>query len=121
MGSTGLGLGDFGEVEIVDFHGGDDHFEGFFAGGADDGAEQLGIIEHFDEGLVEAEVADGATDPSILNEEEARGGSSTKLRRSPPRRTPVLGSRSVSGYRVYVEAAQRMRRQTKWVLDSGAA
>ena len=34
-----LEFGDFGEVEIADLHGGDDHFEGFFAGGADGGAD----------------------------------------------------------------------------------
>jgi hypothetical protein len=35
-------------MEIADFHGGDDHFEGFFAGGANGGAEELDIVEHFD-------------------------------------------------------------------------
>jgi len=70
----GLELGDFGEVEIVDFHGGDDHLEGFFAGGADGGAEQFDVVEHFDDGLVEAEVADGAGDASILDEEKAVAG-----------------------------------------------
>jgi hypothetical protein len=29
-----LELGGFGEVEVVDFPGEDDHFEGFFGGGA---------------------------------------------------------------------------------------
>jgi hypothetical protein len=44
-------------VEIVDFHDGDDHLEGFFACGTDGRAEQFNVIEHFDEGLIEAEVA----------------------------------------------------------------
>jgi hypothetical protein len=38
-GESGLEFGDFGEVEVVDFHGGDDHLEGFFAGGANGRAE----------------------------------------------------------------------------------
>ncbi len=71
MVSTGLELGDFGEVEVTDFHGGDDHFEGFFAGGADGGAEEVGVFEHFDEGLVEAEIADGTGNSAVFDEEEA--------------------------------------------------
>jgi hypothetical protein len=57
----GLELGDFGEMEIVDFHGGDDHLEGFFAGGADGGAAQFDVVEHFDDGLIEALVADSGS------------------------------------------------------------
>src|SRR5580693_7584067 len=58
-------------MEIVDFHGRDDHFEGFFAGGADRGAQKINVIEHFDEGLVEAKVADGGGDAAVFDEEEA--------------------------------------------------
>src|SRR6267154_25774 len=73
-GQPGLELGDFGEVEIVDFHGGDDHLEGFFAGGADGGAQQFHVVQHFDEGLIEAEVADGAGNLPLLNKKEAIAG-----------------------------------------------
>src|SRR5258708_5159301 len=58
-------------MEIVDFHGGDDHFEGCFAGGADGGAQQFHVIQHFDEGLIEAEVAHGAGNLPLLNKKEA--------------------------------------------------
>lgn len=40
----------------------------FFAGGADGGAEQFEVAELFDDGLVEAEVADGAGDAAMPNE-----------------------------------------------------
>src|SRR6266478_4423871 len=73
-GQPGLELCDFGEVEIVDFHGGDDHLEGFFTRGADGGAQQFHVIEHFDEGLIEAEVADGASNLPLLNKKEAIAG-----------------------------------------------
>src|SRR5260370_7206787 len=71
---TRLELGDFGKVEIEDFHGGEDHLEGLFAGGADGGTEQFDIIEHLDERLIETEVADGACNLTIFNKKEAVAG-----------------------------------------------
>jgi hypothetical protein len=41
-------FGGFSEVEVVDFHGGDDHFEGFFGGGAQRRAEGFDILQQFD-------------------------------------------------------------------------
>jgi hypothetical protein len=51
-----LEFGGFGEVEVVDFHGGDDHCEGFFGGGAGRGGHGFDVLQKFDEGLVEAEI-----------------------------------------------------------------
>ena len=53
-----LELGDFGEMEIADFHGRDDHLERLFAGGADGGTELRHVRQHLENVLVEAEVAD---------------------------------------------------------------
>ncbi len=73
-GQPGLELGDFRKMKITNFHGGDDHLEGLFAGGADGGAKQFDVIEHFDERLIEAEVTHGTGNPPILNEKEAVAG-----------------------------------------------
>jgi hypothetical protein len=59
MTARELVLGDFGEVEVGDAHGGYDHLEGLLAGGAHCRAQQLHLIEHFLQALVEAQVADG--------------------------------------------------------------
>jgi len=42
-------------MEAVNFHGRDDHFEGLLTGGANRGAEEFYVFEHFDELLIEAE------------------------------------------------------------------
>src|SRR5438309_1324296 len=61
-------------MEAANFHGWNDHFKSFFAGGADGGTEQLNVLEHCDERLIEAEVAHGASNLPILNEKQAVAG-----------------------------------------------
>src|SRR5258708_16032103 len=61
---TGLKLGRFGEMEVANFHGRDDHLKGLLASGAHGGAEEFNVFEHFDERLIEAEIADGSGNPT---------------------------------------------------------
>src|SRR5580704_5448549 len=69
-----LKLCNFRKVEVPDLHRGDDHFEGFFASGADGRAELLDVTEQFEDGLIEAEVAGGGGDFAIFDEEKAVAG-----------------------------------------------
>src|SRR5580692_6889202 len=64
-----LKLRDFGEMEIVHFHGGDDHFERFFPGCAHGWAHHLDVRKHFEDALVETEISKAAGDPAVLNQE----------------------------------------------------
>ena len=61
-------------MEVADFHGGDDHLKGFFAGRADGRAKEFDVVEHFNERLVEAEVANGGSNLTVFNEKEAVAG-----------------------------------------------
>src|SRR5713226_8253761 len=61
-------------MKIADLHGRDYHFERFLAGGAHSRAQQFDIIQHFDERLIEAKVARGASHTPVLDEEEAVAG-----------------------------------------------
>ena len=61
-------------MKIADLHRGDYHFEGFFACGADGGAEELDIAEHFEDGLIEAEIADCGRDFAVFDQEKAVAG-----------------------------------------------
>src|SRR5258708_26176146 len=67
-------FGGFGEVEIVDFHGGNDHFEGFFGGGADGGRHGFDVFEELNERLVKTKVADGGCDFAVFHQEQAVAG-----------------------------------------------
>ena len=58
-------------MEVADLHRGDDHFEGFFACSADGGAELLDVAKQLENGLIEAEIADGAGDFAVFYEEKA--------------------------------------------------
>src|ERR1700722_11300952 len=64
-----LKLRDFGEMEIVHFHGGDDHFERFFPGCAHGWAHHLDVRKHFEDALVKTEISKAAGDPAVLNQE----------------------------------------------------
>src|SRR5713101_991692 len=61
-------------MEAVNFHGRDDHFEGLLTGGANRGAEEFYVFEHFDERLIEAEVAGRSGNPPIFNKKQAIAG-----------------------------------------------
>ena len=65
---------DFRKVKIDDLHRGDHHFEGFFAGGPDGGAEELNVAEHLEDGLIESEIADGGRDLALFNQKKAIAG-----------------------------------------------
>src|SRR5262249_31862020 len=60
---------DFGEVEVADSHGRDDHVEGLLSGGALDGGKLLHVAEHFDQVFVEAEITQTGSDGAIFDEE----------------------------------------------------
>src|SRR5258708_7543860 len=62
-------FGGFGEVEIMNFHGWDDHFEGFFGGGADGRRHGFDVLEKLDERLVKPEIADGPGDFAVFDQE----------------------------------------------------
>src|SRR5438445_5933271 len=71
---TGLELGYFGEVEVAHFHSGHNHLESLFTRGADCGTEKFDVLEHFDEGLIETEVADGASNLTVFDKKQAITG-----------------------------------------------
>src|SRR5713101_3126926 len=64
----------FRKMEIADFHGGNNHFEGLFTCRADCGAEKFDVAEHLDQRLVKAKVADRRDDAAIFHEEESVAG-----------------------------------------------
>ena len=57
-----------GEVEVANLHGGNDHVEGLFPGGAHRGTHLSNVGEHLQNILIEAEIADAGGDASILDE-----------------------------------------------------
>src|SRR5260370_33319524 len=61
-------------MEFAYVHGGDDHFEGLFAGGTHGGTQQFDVLEHFNKRLIEAEVSHGASYPPALNKKQAIAG-----------------------------------------------
>src|ERR1700675_4670132 len=69
-----LKLCNFRTVKAANLHRRDDHFEGFFAGGADGGAELLDVAKQLENGLIEAEIADSAGDFAVFYEEKAVAG-----------------------------------------------
>src|SRR5277367_3039690 len=62
-------LGYFAEIKIVDFHGGHDHFESLFAGGANRRAEHLHIAQRFQQRLVKAEITHRGGNFAFLHKE----------------------------------------------------
>src|SRR6266568_2277384 len=65
-----LKLGDFGEAKIADLHCRHDHLERFFARRAYCWTQKLNIAQHFEDALVEAEIAHRSGDAAFLHEEE---------------------------------------------------
>src|SRR5690242_3512900 len=74
LGAALLKLCDFREVEIADFHRGHHHFKRFFAGGAHDRAHHFDVAQHFENGLIEAEIAHGGGNAAIFDEKEPIAG-----------------------------------------------
>src|ERR1700722_1388590 len=71
-----LELGDFGEAEVADLHGGDDHVERFFARSAHWHAHLLDVRKHLQDALIEAKVADAGDDAAVLDQKAAVAGHS---------------------------------------------
>jgi hypothetical protein len=63
-----LELGNFRKVKIANFHCRNNHFEGFFSGGANRRAHQLNIAQHFQNRLIEPEISYCAGDFSLLHQ-----------------------------------------------------
>ena len=57
----------FRKVKIFYFHWRDDHVEGFFPCGAYGGAHQFDIGKHFEDALVETEIAQAAGELAVFN------------------------------------------------------
>lgn len=51
-----LKLRDFGKIEVLHLHRGDDHVEGFLAAGADRGSHGLYIGKHVEQAFVKPEI-----------------------------------------------------------------
>src|SRR5437867_13290234 len=64
-----LKLGDFGEAKIADLHCRHDHLERFFARRAYCWTQKLNVAQHFEDALVEAEIAHRSSDAAFLHEE----------------------------------------------------
>src|SRR5277367_637755 len=59
---------DFAEMEIINLHRWDDHFERFLSRCAHGWTEHLDIRKHFEKTLIETEVSYAAADPAILDQ-----------------------------------------------------
>src|SRR5262249_34327819 len=64
-------LGRFGEIELSDLHGGDDHVHGRLAAGTDGDAHGFDIPQHVNQALVETEIPYSALHLAILHQERA--------------------------------------------------
>src|SRR3984957_9619861 len=69
-----LEFGDFGEMEIANFHRRDDHVETFFTGRANGRAQHLDVGQRRDDALIESEITNAACNFAILDQERAVAG-----------------------------------------------
>src|ERR1700721_1045300 len=69
-----LEFGDFGEMEIANFHRRDDHIKTFFTGRANGRAEHLDVGQRRDDPLIEPEITDAAYNFAIFDQKRTIAG-----------------------------------------------